>query len=252
MKFLILFLLPFTCFSQDIDWHKYNQAAEKSVKIKKLKKPRSLFNISSSNGHLDVMCNPRWGCSGGISNWQKGAKFKEQVRVKMVSWVSAGTAKKYFAPHKGQNKPYNTGSGHLWVTAFPQVKKFCRSINSSNVKERIEQYLGLPPTGRKTHFVEVWVRPQDLFRPCYDLEVYDTTCDYAPSRSISMGHKDWMKKTFASTYPAKGTKTPWTRLGFTYDWGNPGDPIGASEYVINLNSDIYVESITPTGIYCAK
>ena len=252
MKFLILFLISFSCFSQDINWHNYKQSAAKAVKIKNLKRPRSLFSITSNNSLLDVMCNPRWGCRGGINNWQKKDKFKDQVRVKMVSWVSQGTANRYFAPYRGRNKPYNTGTGHLWVTAFPQVKQFCRKINNSNVKERIEQYLGLAPAGRKTHFVELWVRPADLFRPCYDSEIFDINCNYSSSNSTSPEHKKWMTKTFTTTYPPKGVKTPWTRLGYTYDWGNPKNPIGASEYVISLNSDVYIGTINPTGIYCAK
>ena len=67
-------------FSQDINWSKYNKSSELTKNIKSLKTPPSLFNISSSNSQLDVFCNPRWGCRGGVQKWQEGANFKEEVR----------------------------------------------------------------------------------------------------------------------------------------------------------------------------
>ena len=33
---------------------------------------------------------------------------------------------------------------------------------------------------------------------------------------------------------------PWTRLGYTYDWGNSTSEIGLSEFVIKNNSQVTV------------
>lgn len=250
---LLLFLvISFEGLAQNKESYLYNQAVKDAYNNKNLTKKKVLFNISSRNSSLKVRCNPRWNCAGSEKDWEKRGKFKKLVRVKMVSWVSAGTAAKFFVPRIGKIAPYNTGTGFLWVTAFPQVQNFCQGVDRSNVRLRLEQYLGLPATGRKTHFVHLWVEPKDLFRPCFDPEISDTKCDYKFSRKTSATHRQWMKDTFNSTYPAQGKKVPWTRLGYTYDWGNPKSYIGASEYVIKQNSRVYVESVTPTGIYCAK
>ena len=249
---LVFIIFSFSSFSQDRDWNLYKQAVSKSYDFKNLKKPKVLFNINDSNQNLAVSCNPRWNCSGAVGNWEKNGEFKENIRVRMVSWVSKGTANKYFVPLVNGSKPYNTGSRHLWVSAFPQVQNFCRKIKTANVRLRLEQFMGLPPTGNKTHFVHVWVKPRDLFRPCYDENVSDTECDYTLPKNISSEHSKWMNNQLIDAYPKQGTRFPWTRLGYTYDWGNPKGYVGASEYVIKANSDIYVESVTSMGIYCAK
>jgi hypothetical protein len=36
------------------------------------------------------------------------------------------------------------------------------------------QLLGMPPNSNDTYFVEVWVKPSDLFRPSVDNEINDT------------------------------------------------------------------------------
>ena len=42
---------------------------------------------------------------------------------------------------------------------------------------RLEKLLGLPPNSGKTKFVEIWVRPQDLFRPSPDPEITDCVAE---------------------------------------------------------------------------
>jgi hypothetical protein len=250
MKYVILLFLlaSYSIYSQDKNSYNYKKAVNKSFHFKKLKRPSTLFNINENNSRLHVSCNPRWNCVGGKNNWSKNPN----IRIRMVSWVSAGTANRFFAPLAGTNKSYNTGNRFLWVSAYPQVKNFCQNINSSDIALRLRQYMGLPPDANKSHFVHIWVRPSDLFRPCYDEGVLDKQCDYSSSPKISSTHNKWMRDQLLSAYPKNGTKFPWTRLGYTYDWGNPKSYIGASEYVIKANSDIFIESIAPTGIYCAK
>ncbi|MBK8453511.1 MAG: hypothetical protein WAQ53_14365 [Thiofilum sp.] len=51
-----------------------------------------------------------------------------------------------------------------------------------------------------------------------------------------------------SSYGDKGY--PWTRLGYTYDWGKPNNPIGFSEFVIDKGAKVEVKSVTTTAKYC--
>jgi hypothetical protein len=41
---------------------------------------------------------------------------------------------------------------------------------------------------------------------------------------------------------------PWTRMGYTYDWGSDSR-IGLSEYVVEKNSSIYVSSVMTVDQY---
>jgi hypothetical protein len=207
-----------------------------------------LFNINSNNPALEVVCLPKYNCIGDTKNWEVRGVFRKDVRIKMVTLIS--DSNKAFDPFVGNAKPYNTGTRDMWVTAFPQVRDFCKGVKDMSKKFRLEQYLGLTPHTNKARFVTLFVKPIDIFRPCRDKEIFDNFCSQEFGPGATPEYKRWMDKTYESTFPAGGIGVPWTRMGYTYDWGNFKDPIGASEYVINPNSEVYVESITPIEEYC--
>src|SRR5205085_6021426 len=69
-----------------------------------------------------------------------------------------------------------------WVTAAPEVQKFCqdyfkKSNDPAALNLRLKQFLGLDPSWQYDVFVEMWVRPSDLFRPCPDPETTDSQCN---------------------------------------------------------------------------
>jgi hypothetical protein len=63
----------------------------------------------------------------------------------------------------------------LWVTTVPELRNFCKRerLAPGKTVTRLEQLLGLPPEDGKTKFVELWVKPTDLFRPSPDPEISD-------------------------------------------------------------------------------
>ncbi|MEY2911651.1 MAG: hypothetical protein RLZZ184_960 [Cyanobacteriota bacterium] len=155
--------------------------------------------------------------------------------------------------------PYQT-----WFTAVPQVKEFCQKYQAtdSNIPDNIElslrlqQYLGLilNKYSTKTHFVEMWVKGEDLMRPCIDGEINDSSCDLLPLPVPD--HSPVVKTIYTNSYSnAKKEYYPWSGLGYTYDWGNPQKPHqGPSEFIINPTPEKPVEvevvSVTPTQKYC--
>jgi len=44
-------------------------------------------------------------------------------------------------------------------------------------------------------------------------------------------------------------KYPWTRLGYTYDWGDSATHVGLSEFILEQNATAVVESVTSTVDY---
>ncbi|MBE9220198.1 hypothetical protein [Dolichospermum flos-aquae] len=155
--------------------------------------------------------------------------------------------------------PYQT-----WFTAVPQVKEFCQKYQAtdSNIPDHIElslrlqQYLGLilNKYSTKTHFVEMWVKGEDLMRPCIDGEINDSSCDLLPLPVPD--NSPVVKTIYTNSYSnAKKEYYPWSGLGYTYDWGNPQQPHqGPSEFIINPTPEKPVEvevvSVTPTQKYC--
>jgi len=138
----------------------------------------------------------------------------------------------------------------VWVTTVPEVRQFAGQINGDPAL-RLEQLLGLPPHSGKTRFVELWVKPGDLFRPSADPEISDheSELDFPVSSrfvSVSPSHKDWYNRLKQVSYGEQGY--PWTRLGYTYDWGRD-DHIGLSEFVVAKGAVVTVHSVTPTARY---
>lgn len=145
-------------------------------------------------------------------------------------------------------------SRDTWVTVAPELKNFCTTYasDSTNLTLRLEQLLGLPPDNGKTRFVEIWVKPQDLFRPSPDPEITDQEAglEFPQSRHLTVSEEyvTWFNNLNSSSYGENGY--PWTRLGYTYDWGNPNSEVGLSEFVISPGATIEIHSLTETEAYC--
>lgn len=141
-----------------------------------------------------------------------------------------------------------------WVTAVPQLKDQCSSFEQkgNDLDLRLRQYLGLRPTDRKNTVIEYWVRKRDLFRPCPDPEVDDRECKLGlPEESgdpVRQEEAQWFKENILGYFG--DTPYPWTRLGYTYDWADPANKVGASEFVIRKGSVVTVSSSTRTEQYC--
>lgn len=141
-----------------------------------------------------------------------------------------------------------------WVTTVPELKKFCNTheICTSKITLRLEQLLGLPPNSGKSRFVEMWVMPDDLFRPSPDPEITDSVAELDFPTPIRINdYILWFNNLKNKSYEYNGY--PWTRLGYTFDWGgDPNDDYGLSEFVIEKGALIQIESITDTQDYCKK
>lgn len=172
--------------------------------------------------------------------------------------VSTWTSWNGYDTQVGQEIPLTR---EVWVTAVPQLQGFCQTYAATAetpLTLRLEQLLGLPPNNGKTRVVEMWVDPADLFRPSPDGEIDDTVAELelpGPERFASQQdyefHRDWYNLQLSiDDYdnPAKGY--PWTRLGYTYDWGNPDSEVGLSEFVITAGSTIKIENVYETAAYC--
>ena len=112
---------------------------------------------------------------------------------------------------------------------------------------RVRQLLGLPRGEELTHFTTVWVDPKDMVRPAYipDIASAEMTCrfneeDDSQLDSLGMWLRNWFDNTWAASYKEHGY--PWTRLGYTYDWGSKGDKYGLSEFLIMSGAEVQVQT----------
>lgn len=159
--------------------------------------------------------------------------------VLMVRWVKdkpSGTERTSF-------------DSHLWATTVPTIrsmlqrevyKKVADSLQAIppqrevqiDVLARTRQYLGLGPDSEYLYFLEFWVSPKSLIRPCEDREVTDSRCT-SRERPPAFTSKEF----------------PFTGLGYTYDWGNPSTEVGATEFLVVPNAEIRIFQILDNKQY---
>ncbi len=147
----------------------------------------------------------------------------------------------------------STWWGETWVTAVPEIKDWFKrnNISENKLTLRTEQLLGMPANSGYSYFAELWVKPADLLRPAYDNEITDNTCGIYFPETVSNDYVLWFNNNIISSYySGKGAdKSPWTRLGYTYDWGNQKNEIGLSEFIIKKDAKVIVKSIQLTQDY---
>lgn len=189
-----------------------------------------------------------------ITEWEPNLQWQgegDQRQVLVVTW----TAWSGYNDKVGQATTLDA-SRVVWVTTVPELRSFCRAYTSGNpsadLSLRLRQLLGLPPSDQKTTFVEFWVDPDDLFRPAPDPEITDHEAELEFRRTgeitTTSAYESWFNQLRETSYVPPGY--PWTRLGYTYDWGNPSSEVGASEFVIRGGATISVAAVYTTQAYC--
>lgn len=220
----------------------YSSASYDARTVTSAKISRNLTPITSDN--LDLI-------------WENGVPGS---RVLVLSWIRTSDAKYYDGTVDPACAPASancTLKADLWVTVAPEMKTFFLGMTPQPL--RIAQLLGVPPeyATEERSMVELWVAPGDMFRPCPDPEITDRECQTSfpsdpfrsfvstelvrategPGWNVFMNYTGWFNNRkdyiYANTrnYPAS-SPYPWTRLGYTYDWGNSSH-VGLSEFVVH-------------------
>jgi hypothetical protein len=219
--------------------NKLNEAIENAKKPNQEKVVDNLWNLSINNFRIKTRIN------------------NGKPEFLMASWKYVKNPKEDWKPGLKQI------NNQTWLTVSNQVKEFCNTCKGLGINIpgnimlslRLQQYLGLilNKNSNKTHFVEMWVKAEDLSRPCIDSEINDSSCQVLPI-PVPDSHSV-LQKIYQSSYEGNSDRYPWTGLGYTYDWGNPRKPhVGASEFLINpepgKSVEVEVVSVTPTQEYC--
>lgn len=163
---------------------------------------------------------------------------KDRSQVLVVTWKSRDSFNRYYRNKKTTDRDEKNVT---WVTAAPEVQKFCETFfklshDKRALDLRLKQFLGLDPSWNYDVFVEMWVRPTDLFRPCPDPEISDSKCnldlfDKPPFVRHIKNYNTFFKNLYYERFRSQ-PMAPWTGLGYTYDWGNPTSKRGASEFIM--------------------
>ena len=136
----------------------------------------------------------------------------------------------------------------FWAFTDKEFLKWFRENHDKvdNRDIRLKQLLGKAPDTDNRYFTVFWVRVTDVFRPAFFPEINTDMMNTAFTNTLeedtsenAMWFKNWFDKTNASAYRKDGF--PWTRLGYTYDWGNPDSKYGLSEFIVKEGAEIEVK-----------
>lgn len=155
-------------------------------------------------------------------------------RVLMLRWVS-GTQ---FDRFVGQDLVLAEDS---FVTPVPAVATWFRSRAITPTVGRLEQLLGLPPGTGKNRLVELWAWPETMVRPSPDPEVTDREAGLEFPDGVNDSYRAWFENRRESCYRGPAPY-PWTRLGYTYDWGS-ANHLGVSEFVVPRGTEVGVRAV---------
>jgi len=177
-------------------------------------------------------------------------------KLLVVTWKAQQAYEKFLKPYQAtsDNEAYA-----VWVTLAPQVKQFCRAQaqTQSSLNLKLKQYLGLNPEWSYDVFVEMWVSPEDLFRPCVDPETNDQRCNLhfakgdAPKVKNINDYKAFYQQLYYRSFRSSAG-VPWTGLGYTYNWAESRSEVGASEFILSPKAAYKIHRVSPTQEYCAQ
>ncbi|MFG6138519.1 hypothetical protein [Halomonas sp. B23F22_10] len=183
----------------------------------------------------------------------------DQIRVAM--WTNRTTAERFYSEASGTTPPERPV---VWVTLAPELRQWCSRLDWSSDDpshraagyQRISQHLGLPPYALNDRFVTLWVEPERLLRPCADPGTEGHACRAEFPEDLSVpdltreSYAAWFADNVGNAYSAEGA--PWTREGWTYDWGvEEGEsPHGVSEFMLAPRTDYEIAGRYKAEDYC--
>jgi len=184
---------------------------------------------------------------------------EDKSKILVVTWKSQYAYDNYIKPN---TKTSGSEQYVTWVTAVPEVKAFCenfttrkKNADEDRLNVRLKKLLGLNHTWNYDVFVEMWVSPSDLFRPCTDPQTDDASCnvsfgDTNPTVKNIADYKAFYQNLYYSSFRAADNIVPWTGLGYTYDWANNKTDVGMSEFIIVPNGEYEIKQVVSTAEYC--
>ena len=139
----------------------------------------------------------------------------------------------------------------VWVVNEKELLSWFHDHNEGvrNWDLRFKQLFGEPRTSKVTHMAFLWVSPEDLMRPAYvpDVKAFDMRTafegEYGNDTEVSeriMWFKNWFDARASKSYEGPDAR-PWTRLGYTYDWGSKGDKYGLTEFIVVPGAEMDVK-----------
>lgn len=131
--------------------------------------------------------------------------------------------------------------GEVWTfTEKEMASRFAEEMKEDKDYDlALKHLLGLPQEKESTTVTAFWVEPEDVIRPAYQMDATDGSMTVTLSDDVDEEYKAWFDQNILDSYFYGDY--PWTRLGYTYNWGGHGTEYGVTEFLVKAGAQVEVE-----------
>ena len=161
---------------------------------------------------------------------------EENDRVQLVFWTNQA-AEEFKKDDQLTLEEYTWAYADLELASWGAANK---DVLKNSKDARIRQMLGLPENAKGSTFVLVSVTPERVLRAAYQPDAQLKKMSLAFEETVDQDFISWFNGQITANYFEN--PRPWTRLGYTYDWGKTGDDhYGVTEFVIPAGTKVTVK-----------
>ena len=161
---------------------------------------------------------------------------EENDRVQLVFWTNQA-AEEFKKDDQLTLEEYTWAYADLELASWGAANK---DVLKNSKDARIRQMLGLPEDAKGSTFVLVSVTPERVLRAAYQPDAQLKKMSLAFEETVDQDFISWFNGQITANYFEN--PRPWTRLGYTYDWGKTGDDhYGVTEFVIPAGTKVTVK-----------
>ena len=161
---------------------------------------------------------------------------EENDRVQLVFWTNQA-AEEFKKDDQLTLEEYTWAYADLELASWGAANK---DVLKNSKDARIRQMLGLPENAKGSTFVLVSVTPERVLRAAYQPDAQLKKMSLAFEETVDQDFISWFNGQVTANYFEN--PRPWTRLGYTYDWGKTGDDhYGVTEFVIPAGTKVTVK-----------
>lgn len=161
---------------------------------------------------------------------------EENDRVQLVFWTDQA-AEEFKKDDQLTLEEYTWAYADLELASWGAANK---DVLKNSKDARIRQMLGLPENAKGSTFVLVSVTPERVLRAAYQPDAQLKKMSLAFEETVDQDFISWFNGQVTANYFEN--PRPWTRLGYTYDWGKTGDDhYGVTEFVIPAGIKVTVK-----------
>ena len=161
---------------------------------------------------------------------------EENDRVQLVFWTDQA-AEEFKKDDQLTLEEYTWAYADLELASWGAANK---DVLKNSKDARIRQMLGLPENAKGSTFVLVSVTPERVLRAAYQPDAQLKKMSLAFEETVDQDFISWFNGQVTANYFEN--PRPWTRLGYTYDWGKTGDDhYGVTEFDIPAGTKVTVK-----------